>query len=129
MRSFLLFVTLIFTFAAASQNITTIDYVKTKPGEQTDYIQFLEKNWIVAREKAKEKGFILSYKYEITNTDTLADIRLITVYRDKLAFDDRENIFKQIFKEYFPNGAILINGKRSRDMADIKLSKEMSGKQ
>ncbi len=125
MRLTLLLLILSFTITSLSQTITTIDYVKTKPGEHHDYLLFVQKNWVVAREKAKDIGYIISFRYDVNRLDTFADVTLITVYRNESTFVQRENIFKDIFKEFFPDGAILINGKRSRDMADIRMSKEM----
>lgn len=108
-----------------SQTVTTIDQVKTKPGQFDDYITFLEKNWVIARQKAKEKGYIISFKYSVNRQDTLSDVSLVTEYRDDEAYKNRENIFKEIYRETFPNGPILVNNKRSKDMAEIISSKEI----
>lgn len=113
------------SFFTSAQTVVAVDYVKTKPGEFDNYIEFLKKNWVLAREKAKEKGFIVSYQYLTNRQDTAWDITLMTEYKDEATYNDREKIFQKIFKEYFPNGPILVNGKRSKDMADIKMSKEM----
>lgn len=114
-----------FAFAASSQTVTAVDYIKTKPGEFDNYIEFLKKNWVVARDKAKEKGYIVSFQYLTNREDTSWDVTLMTEYKDEATYKEREKIFQQIFKEYFPKGAVLVNGKRSKDMADIKMSKEM----
>ena len=107
------------------QTVTTTDYVKTKPGEFDNYVEFLKKNWVVAREKAKEKGFVVSFRFVTNPKDSVQDVTLITEYKDSATYKDREKIFQQIFKESFPNGPVLVNGKRSKDMAEIRMSKEM----
>lgn len=114
-----------FSFHSIAQTVTAVDYVKTKPGEFNNFIEFLKKNWVVAREKAKEKGFIVSFEYITNRQDTAWDVTLRTEYRDEATYKDREKIFKEIAKEYFPNGPVLVNGKRSKDMAEIKMSKEL----
>ena len=118
---------LIISIAISSwaQTVTAVDYVKTKPGEFDNFIGFLKQNWVVAREKAKEKGAIVSFQYTSNREDTAWDIILITEYKDEETYKSRKKIFQQIFKEYFPNGPIMVNGKRSKDMADIKMSKEI----
>lgn len=113
------------TCSAFSQTIVAVDYVKTKPGEFNNYIEFLKKNWVLAREKAKEKGHVVSFQYLTSKEDSAWDITLMTEYKDSATYKNREKIFQQIFKEYFPNGPVLVNGKRSKDMAEIKMSKEM----
>ena len=110
---------------ATAQTVTTMDYVKTKPGEFDNYVEFLKKNWVVAREKAKEKGFVVSFRFVTNPKDSVQDVTLITEYKDSAAYKNREKIFQQIFKEYFPNGPVLVNGKRSKDMAEIRTSKEV----
>lgn len=125
MKSILTTIFFLLSFSVFSQPVIAVDYVKTKPGEFDDFVEFLKKNWVVAREKAKEKGFILSFEYQTNPKDTGWDITLVTEYKDETAFKEREKIFQQIFKEYFPNGPVLVNGKRSRDMADIKGRKEI----
>ena len=125
MKSILTAIFLLYSFVSFSQPVIALDYVKTKPGEFDNFIEFLKKNWVVAREKAKEKGFILSFEYQTQRGDTGWDITLVTEYKDEIAYKGREKIFQQIFKEYFPNGPVLVNGKRSKDMADIKGSREI----
>lgn len=115
----------IFSSIVTAQTVTAVDYVKTKPGEFDNYVEFLKKNWVVAREKAKEKGFVVSFQFVTNPKDSVHDVTLMTEYKDEAAYKDREKIFQQIFKEYFPNGPVLVNGKRSKDMAEIKMSKEV----
>jgi len=111
--------------SSLAQTVTAVDYVKTKPGEFDNFIVFLKQNWVVAREKAKEKGAIVSFQYTTNRDDTAWDIILMTEYKDEETYKSRKKIFQEIFKEYFPNGPVMVNGKRSKDMADIKMSKEI----
>ena len=126
MKFFLSVFFISFVFVSAAQTVTAIDIVQTKPGEFDNYIEFLKKNWVVAREKAKEKGFIISFQFidkrQDSARDISGDIVLMTEYKDEATYKEREKIFQQIFKENFPNGPVLVNGKRSKDLADIKSS-------
>src|SRR5688572_31885427 len=111
--------------SSLAQTVTAVDYVKTKPGEFDNFIVFLKQNWVVAREKAKEKGAIVSFQYTTNRDDTAWDIILMTEYKDEETYKSRKKIFQEIFKEYFPNSTVMVNGKRSKDIADIKMSKEI----
>lgn len=125
MKFFFTVLSISFAISSWAQTVTAVDYVKTKPGEFDNFIGFLKINWVVAREKAKEKGAIVSFQYISNRDDTAWDIILMTEYKDEATYKDRDKIFQQIFKEYFPNGPVMVNGKRSRDMADVKMSKEI----
>ena len=127
MRLFLILLTLCFTVSAFSQTVITYDHVKTKEGEFDNYISFVEKNWMVIRQKAKEKGIVVDYRYEILRTDS-SDVILITQYKNDSAFQNRDKIFLDIYKQYFPNGPVLVNGKRMSHLAEVTRSHEVRQK-
>lgn len=103
-------------------SIWAVDFIKTKDGEQANYLKFIEQNWAKARAFMKEKGIVASYQSLSVpaTTETQWDALLITEYINQESYDKRE----AVFNEYRKNGsAVLVEGKSGRDMSEIKFSR------
>jgi hypothetical protein len=121
-RSLILFVApLLFAAAqpAAGQTVHAIDFVRTFPGEQADYLRFIELNWAAARAAAQEEGAVVGYEVlarEPQGEDW--DVMLVTEYASEEAYAQREDIFAKLFER--PELAMKpIDGKGPRDMAEF----------
>lgn len=117
----LLVVPLVFVAArpAAGQTVHAIDFVRTFPGEQADYLRFIELNWAAARAVAQEEGAVVGYEVlarEPQGEDW--DVMLVTEYASEEAYAQREEIFADLFER--PELAIKpIDGKGPRDMSEF----------
>lgn len=105
--------------------VFTVDFVKAKDGEYENYLEFLKLNWAEARVIAKKKKYIKSFQLLILPKTETSDWHfiLITEYGTKKQYDEMEKNFGGIFKQ---RGVKLVNGKSSRDMADIVVAKEFT---
>lgn len=120
-RLFLLKVTLLAAVGAAAQtegSIWTVDAIKTNEGQQSGYLQFVEQNWAKARQTLKEKDKIKTYRVLAVAPEKTQswDVMLLTEYADRATFENREEIFAEVFKT---QKTVLINGKSGRDMSKI----------
>ena len=108
-----------------TKSIFTVDFAKAKTGEYENYLEFLKLNWVEARNIALKKKQIKSFQLLILPKDEASDWHfvLITEYKIGKQYSEMEKNFAEIFKK---NGVKLINGKSSRDMADIVISKELT---
>lgn len=117
----LLVVSLLCTAAqpAAGQTVHAIDFVRTFPGEQADYLRFNELNWAAARAAAQEEGAVVGY--EVLAREPKGeewDVMLVTEYASEEAYAQREAIFAELFER--PELAMKpIDGKGPRDMAEF----------
>lgn len=113
--------------AQPPSSIWAVDFVKTKEGQFDDYMKFNGANWVKAREEMKRQGTILSYKVLTLPQDAAGEwnVLLMTEYADMKMFEAREKSFQAAVDKIRPagEGAILINGKGARQMADIVFSK------
>lgn len=107
-----------------SKSVFTVDFAKAKEGEYENYLEFLRLNWVAARIIAKKKKNIKSFQLLVLPKDEKGDWQfiLITEYGTKKQYAEMEKNFAEIFKR---RGVKLINGKSSREMADIVVSKEL----
>lgn len=124
MKHLILFLTLIFTASSASaQTIWTVDFTKSKNGQQANYLKFIELNWATARQTLKEKGDVVSYRVlSLPENKSLEwDVLLLTEYADRATWERREAIFAEVFKRY---PTTPVNGETSgRKFADIKFDR------
>lgn len=76
-----------------------MDLVRTFPGAQADYLRNVEANWASARELASTGGDVISFVALATSPDSGRgwDIVLLTEYADSTAYENREEIFAEIF--------------------------------
>lgn len=107
------------------ESVFTVDFAEAKEGEYENYLKFLRLNWVAARIIAKKKKYIKSYQLLVLPKEEKGDWHfvLITEYGTKKQYDNMEKNFGEIFKQ---RGVKLVNGKSSRDMADIVVSKELT---
>lgn len=112
--------------AKAPKRVFLVDFVKAKPGHYDDYLQSLEKNWLAARNIAKRKGFIRSYRILTSPKESNAkyDFLLITEFSDRQSYDAREMNFQTVLKVL--GGPVLIKGLRPRELGDIVDSENMT---
>lgn len=103
-------------------SVWAVDFIKTKDGQQENYLKFLEQNWAKARAFMKEKGIVASYQSLSvpTSKETQWDILLITEYIGQEGFDKREDVFAEYRKN---SSQVLIDGKSGRDLSEIKFSR------
>lgn len=121
-RSLILFASLLLLFAArpvAAQTVFALDFVRTFPGEQADYLRFIERNWAPARAAAQEEGAVIGYEVIAREPQGEEwDVMLVTEYASADAFAQREAIFTELFER--PELAMKpIDGKGPRDMAEF----------
>jgi hypothetical protein len=106
----------------AKSSVWAVDFVKTKEGQQADYLKFIEQNWARARSFMKEKGIAASYRFLSVPANGKADwdVLLVTEYVGEDGYNRREAVFDEYRKA---NAAVSSNGKNSRDMSEIKFSR------
>jgi hypothetical protein len=114
----IIFIFLFGIISVSANTIWTVDAVKTKTGQQINFLKFIEQNWAKARQKLKEHGKVKSYTVLSTKPDKklLWDVLLITEYADIEIYNNREELFAEVFKN---QQLILIDGKRGRDFSKI----------
>lgn len=98
--------------AGQCEVITTVQSVDVLPGMEVDARQYYEKGWTAARRIAVDRGVIAGYELLVarpSSEDT--EIVLITRYRDKQQFNDREKNFASIFEAMGFEGPLTVNGK------------------
>ncbi|MEM1055503.1 MAG: hypothetical protein AAGI52_08240 [Bacteroidota bacterium] len=104
---------------AVPDTVVSVDLVRTFPGEQANYLRFIEMNWAPARAEVRRLGDVVAYEVlvrEPTGDDW--DVMLVTEYASREAFERREAVFGALFQQ--PEFAMKpVNGKSPRDMAEI----------
>ena len=89
--------------AEDEDRVVTLDFVRTVPHEHDKYLQFVQANWVQAREAALREGFVTGYEVLVRNMEGEADVEwnvmLVTEYRDDFAYDRREELFGAVFDE------------------------------
>lgn len=110
----------------AAQSVWATDFVKTKEGQHENYLRSLRANWEKARVKALELGYVNSYRVFTLPGNAEWDVVLMTEYADRASYEKAEEHFAEVFKLVMPNGPTLIDGKGSRQLADLRFSQEFS---
>lgn len=104
MKKLILLVTIIclnhFSFGQNEQAITSIDFVEILNDNEQEAIYYYQNNWKVLREVAIKKNYIASFEIlkDIEEGQTF-DLILITRYKNKKQFDEREAHFDEIIKQ------------------------------
>jgi hypothetical protein len=82
-----------------SNSVWAIDLIRTLPGQQAEYLRSIQANWGGARNLARERGAVLSYRALASSPDSSGDwdVLLMTEYADSVAWAQREVIFQAIF--------------------------------
>ncbi|MEM6328029.1 MAG: hypothetical protein AAF791_13015 [Bacteroidota bacterium] len=93
--------------------------MRTLPGEQADYLRFIETNWAVARAEVARQGDVVGYEVLAREPDGEHwDVMLITEYASRDAYERREATFGALFER--PAFQMKpVNGKGPRDMAEF----------
>lgn len=106
--------------------VLAIDFMRTLPDQQADYLEFVRLNWMAARKAAVEEGAVV--RYEVLTREPVEgewDVLLITEYASPQAYADREAIFQRLFER--PELAMKrVNGKGPRDMAAFTTESEVA---
>ena len=123
MRHFLLVLIIGCTNAIAAP-ISTVDFVRVKDNHFEEAVFYYENNWKRHREAALEKGFILSYTLliNIEQDDEMA-ILLITEYKDRNQYEEREENFEIVMAVTQKDGRKLLNGLQPAEFRDVFASK------
>lgn len=102
-----------------AEPIVTVDLVRTLPGQQADYLRFVEMNWLRARAEGVRRGFVSDYEVLLRDAQVDGwDLMLRTTYPDAAAHAARETNFAALFAT--PEFAMQrVDGKGPRDMARI----------
>lgn len=103
--------------------IWAVDYVKAKEGQLPDLLEFFRLNWTAARKYAKKAKYVADYKLYVLPEATDYQVILMTKYKNKAVYDQRDANFQKIFAKFKPE-TILVNGKSSKDMREIVKSEE-----
>jgi hypothetical protein len=82
----------------------TMEFIKAKPGMVGLTLGYLDDNWMRVREEAKRKGAVVDYHrlVEQSDSDSSANIILVTEFRNQIVFFTRDELFSSI-REQFPN--------------------------
>lgn len=80
-------------------SVWAVDLVRTLPGRQTEYLRSIEANWAGARDIARERGVVLSYRAlaAVPDEERGWDVLLMTEYADTESWERREEAFQEIF--------------------------------
>ena len=81
--------------------VWTLEFIKVKPGMLTPAMGYLDDNWMRVREEAKHEGAVVSY-YRIAEEspgESDADIVLMTEFKNRATYANREKLFDRIAKE------------------------------
>ncbi len=100
-----------------SAPITTIDYVRAKPGELPRLLRFYELNWLSARRTVLQQGGISGFKL-MQQLDSAGSwhIALQTDYPDSASYARREETFAPVLAA---KGKILVDGLDRPALGDI----------
>ena len=92
-----LFILAINCCAQTNSSIWAVDFVKTKDGQQANYLSFIEQNWAQARAFMKQKGIANSFQVLSLPASEKAewDVLLMTEYANQSGYEKRETVFKK----------------------------------
>lgn len=111
---------------ARTDTVLATDFMRTLPGQQADYLEFVRLNWMKARRAAMEEGAVV--RFEVLTREPVEgewDVVLITEYASPQTYADREAIFARLFER--PELAMKrVNGKGPRDMAAFTTESEVA---
>lgn len=132
MRSALLAALILLAPATPAQppaSVWSVDFVRTKPGLHSDYLEFSRLNWAAVRDEMKRAGAVKSFMV-ITATSQAEgeapfgawDVMLVTEYASRAAYDAREQSYEAAVAllrkpgEPWPRP---VNGRGPRALAEI----------
>ncbi|MDQ3799876.1 MAG: nuclear transport factor 2 family protein [Acidobacteriota bacterium] len=111
--------------AQTNSSVWTVDFVKTKDGQQTNYLKFIEQNWARARSFMKQKGIANSYQVLSLPASDKAewDVLLMTEYANQAGYEQREAVFQEYRKTAQTVGNDAANKINPREISEIKFSR------
>ena len=88
------------TFCQKNTKISTIDFIQILKNNKKEVEFYYQSNWEVLRKMAMKKNYIDSYQLLETKPtkDAPFSFMLITTYKDKAQFDQREPHFQELIK-------------------------------
>lgn len=113
-----------FSFAQKSERISTVDFVQIIDGNKAETMFYYQYNWKVLRVMAMKKRYIASFEIMETpySEEAPFHLMLITTYKDKEQYEQREKHFQELIKE---KGALhLLNDKKPAEFRKNLFHKE-----
>lgn len=113
-------------FARTDASIWAVDFVKTKDGQQENYLKFIENNWAKARAFMKTRGIVRSYQVLLrpaSQVNSEWDVLLITEYSDQPGYEKREAVFNEYRQTVPSNSTDNANRINPREIAEIKINR------
>jgi hypothetical protein len=101
-----------FSSAQKNERISTVDFVQIVDGNREEAMFYYQYNWKVLRLMAMKKKYITSFEIMETpySEEAPFHLMLITIYKDKAQYEQREKHFQELIKE---NGKLhLLNDKK-----------------
>ncbi|WP_299115998.1 hypothetical protein [uncultured Winogradskyella sp.] len=94
----------IFSCNTKTETITTTENVEILNNNKAEALFYFENNWKALREKAITKDYILGFDIIETEFSTTNPyhIKLVTIYKNKAQYDEREAHFQELIKEGGP---------------------------
>lgn len=110
--------------STSSTSVWAVDFVKTRNGQQANYLKFIEQNWARARAFMKEKGIVSSYQVLSLPASEASDwdVLLMTRYKDPAAYEKREAVFNE-FAEYRKTQPQTGDKINAREISEIRFNR------
>ena len=109
---------------AQDHKISTIDFVQILDGNKQEAMFYYENNWKQLRTGAKEKGYIDSFSFIVSepSLEQAFEIMLITTYATEQQYELREEHFQELIKA--AGGLKLLNDKKPGEFRKTLFSRE-----
>ncbi|WP_298518750.1 hypothetical protein [uncultured Kordia sp.] len=113
-----------YVIAQKSERISTVDFVQIVDGNRAETIFYYEYNWKILRTMAIKKGYIASFEIMETpySEEAPFHLMLITTYKDKAQYEQREENFQKLIKE--KGELLLLNDKKPAEFRKNLFHKE-----
>jgi hypothetical protein len=111
-------------YSQKNTKISTIDFVQVLNNNKKEVIYYYQNNWEALRKIAVKKGYIDSYQFLKTTPTKEAPFSymLITTYKDKVQFAQREPHFQELIKA---KGKLkLLNSKKPGEFRKVIYGKD-----
>ena len=108
------------TIAQSEKAIYTYDFMTIKEGQQKEAHFYINNNWKKLRKEAVKREIITSYQvHEIFDSSfSKWNVILITIYKNREQYKNREANFKPIMKDLLPNGPVFLNHKKKEEFLE-----------
>lgn len=118
MKKLILIVSILFCAQINAQKntkVSSLDFIQVINNNTKEAAFYYQNNWEILRKMAIKKGYINSYQFLETkpSKETPFSYILITTYKNKTQFEQREKHFQELIKE---KGELqLLNSKKSKE--------------